>query len=276
MAKGKIISIHSFRGGTGKSNVTANLAAQVAIKGYRVGIMDTDIQSPGIHVLFGLDEASMGHTLNEYLRDECTIEQAAYPIGEQRFDKTGLGKLSGKDLWLVPSSIKTDEISKVVKEGYDVNKLVRGMKELRKNLSLDFLFVDTHPGVNEETLLSLAMTDILLLILRPDQQDFQGTAVMMDVARSLEVPELYLLINKVPTSFDMLQVRAEAESKYDARVIGVIPQEMIQAKVPGGVLPLDITLVELGSADVFSLAYPEHNWSKAVISAAEALIKARE
>ena len=50
---GKIVSIHSFRGGTGKSNTTANLASQVALTGKRVGIVDTDIQSPGIHVLFG-------------------------------------------------------------------------------------------------------------------------------------------------------------------------------------------------------------------------------
>ena len=47
----KIISIHSFRGGTGKSNTTANLAGLLAAEGRRVGVIDTDIQSPGIHVL---------------------------------------------------------------------------------------------------------------------------------------------------------------------------------------------------------------------------------
>ena len=52
----KIISIHSFRGGTGKSNITANLTALIARTGNRVGAVDTDIQSPGIHILFGLDE----------------------------------------------------------------------------------------------------------------------------------------------------------------------------------------------------------------------------
>ena len=52
----KIISTHSFRGGTGKSNVTANIAAVLAQKGYRVGVFDTDIQSPGIHIIFHLTE----------------------------------------------------------------------------------------------------------------------------------------------------------------------------------------------------------------------------
>jgi septum site-determining protein MinD len=50
----KIISIHSFRGGTGKSNTTANVSAILASEGYRVGVVDTDLASPGIHVLFGM------------------------------------------------------------------------------------------------------------------------------------------------------------------------------------------------------------------------------
>src|SRR5215475_1838718 len=57
----KIISIHSFRGGTGKSNTSANIVATLAMQGKRVGVVDTDIQSPGIHVLFGLEEDEMGH-----------------------------------------------------------------------------------------------------------------------------------------------------------------------------------------------------------------------
>ena len=50
---GRIMSVHSFRGGTGKSNTTANLAAFLALRGLRIGVVDTDIMSPGIHVLFG-------------------------------------------------------------------------------------------------------------------------------------------------------------------------------------------------------------------------------
>ncbi|MEM8603501.1 MAG: P-loop NTPase, partial [Cyanobacteria bacterium P01_H01_bin.121] len=47
----KIVSIHSYRGGTGKSNSAANLATTIARYGHRVCVVDTDIQSPGIHVL---------------------------------------------------------------------------------------------------------------------------------------------------------------------------------------------------------------------------------
>ncbi len=63
----KIISIHSFRGGTGKSNTTANVATLLATEGRRVGVIDTDIQSPGIHILFGLAGEEITTSLNDYL-----------------------------------------------------------------------------------------------------------------------------------------------------------------------------------------------------------------
>lgn len=64
---GKIVAAHSFRGGTGKSNIVANTAACIACKGKKVGIVDTDIQSPGIHVLFGFEPESIENSLNDYL-----------------------------------------------------------------------------------------------------------------------------------------------------------------------------------------------------------------
>lgn len=84
----KIISIHSFRGGTGKSNTTANLAALLAADGRRVGVIDTDIQSPGIHVLFGLHETH--HSLNDYLWGKCTIHETAHDVTAR------LGPVAGK------------------------------------------------------------------------------------------------------------------------------------------------------------------------------------
>ncbi|MDH5506384.1 MAG: MinD/ParA family protein [Anaerolineae bacterium] len=255
---GKIVSIHSFRGGTGKSNTTANLSCQAAIAGHRVGVVDTDIQSPGIHVLFGLDEGSMGHTLNEYLRGECSIEDVAYSIGENSGEAPGLKQLAGKDMWLIPSSINGGEISKVIKDGYDPNILNQGMQSVMKSLDLDYLFIDTHPGLNEETLLSIAISDVLIIILRPDQQDIQGTAVTVDIARLLDVPKLYLVVNKALTRYDFGQVAEEIGNAYDAEVAGV--------------LPLTEDMVENGSADIFSLVSPDHQWSQGITGVAKKIM----
>lgn len=65
----------------------------------------------------------------------------------------------------------------MLREGYDVGLLNDGFQSLIEELNLDVLRIDTHPGLNEETLLSIAISDTLLIILRPDQQDYQGTSV---------------------------------------------------------------------------------------------------
>jgi MinD-like ATPase involved in chromosome partitioning or flagellar assembly len=176
----KIIAVHSFRGGTGKSNTTANLAALVALAGYRVGIIDTDIQSPGIHVIFSLDQEKVKFALNDYLWGRCKIEEAAYDVTASAQGDSPLNP--NARLLLIPSSVRTGEIARVLRDGYDVGLLNDGIQRLGQELKLDYLFIDTHPGVNEETLLSIAICDRFLLIMRPDNQDFQGTAVTVELA----------------------------------------------------------------------------------------------
>ena len=103
----KIVSIHSFRGGTGKSNTTANMAVLMALEGKRVGVIDTDIQSPGIHVLFGMDERHIKYSLNDYLWGKCEIEEAAYDVTSY------LNANIKGQVFLIPSSIKAGEIARV-------------------------------------------------------------------------------------------------------------------------------------------------------------------
>ena len=247
---GKIVSIHSFRGGTGKSNTTANLASQVAMTGKRVGVVDTDIQSPGIHVLFGLDEHKMGKTLNDFLHGKATIREVGFPVGENTGEGEGRTQLAGKNLFLFPSSIKGKEISQILHEGIDFNKLNEGLQTAITEFNLDYLFIDTHPGLNEETLLSIATSDILIIILRPDNQDLQGTAVTVDVARSLDVPNLFLMVNKALPKYNFAEIKKDIEEQFQAPVTSV--------------LPLSFDMAENASKDLFSLRYPDHEWSKAL------------
>ncbi|OQX08092.1 MAG: hypothetical protein BWK76_24030 [Desulfobulbaceae bacterium A2] len=52
-------------------------------------------------------------------------------------------------------------MARVLKSGYDVSLLKSGMETLLDTLELDALLIDTHPGLNEETLLSLALSNPL-------------------------------------------------------------------------------------------------------------------
>jgi len=244
----KIISVHSFRGGTGKSNTSANLTYLCAAQGLRVGVVDTDIQSPGIHVLFGLDDQDMGRSLNDYLWGKCSIEETAHDV------TATLGPQMKGKVFLIPSSIKAGEIARVLREGYDVGLLNDGFESLIKNLNLDLLIIDTHPGLNEETLLSIAISDTLVLILRPDQQDYQGTSVTVEVARKLGVPQMLLMVNKVPVML-LDQVKQRIEKLYNCEVAVVVPHTD--------------ELMTLASAGIFSLRYPDHPVTKLYKTLAE-------
>jgi MinD-like ATPase involved in chromosome partitioning or flagellar assembly len=234
----KVVSIHSYRGGTGKSNFTANLAATVAASGHRVGVVDTDVPSPGIHNLFCLEPEQTGKTLNNYLWGETPIEEAAYDVSAN----LGLGE-DGR-LFLVPSSVKADDIARILKDGYDVRLMNDGFRSLVKALQLDYLFIDTHPGLSKETFLSIAISHILILILRPDKQDYQGTAVTMDVARQLKVRKMLLAINKAHSKIIPEALKQKVEATYGETVAGIFP--------------LSEDIVQLASEGVFCVTYPDH------------------
>jgi MinD-like ATPase involved in chromosome partitioning or flagellar assembly len=213
---GSILVIHSFRGGTGKSNIVANLAYCHASTGLKVGIVDTDIQSPGIHIIFGLKESQMKYCLNDYLKGNCSIEDAVYNVGKDLNLKRGV-------IHLIPSRLNANEIVKMMKDGFDIPRLTRGISELAEKLQLDILYIDTHPGIEEETLLSIAISDILTVILRPDEQDYLGTAITLEIAKRIGVPKTYLIANRVPREIKTESFKNSLEKIYNIPVVGVIP-----------------------------------------------------
>jgi len=82
------------------------------------------------------------------------------------------------------------------------------------------------------------------LIMRPDQQDFQGTSVTVEVARKLGVPRMYLIINKAPETINFDELKEKVHKIYHCEVAAILPHAD--------------EMMLLGSAGIFSLAYPEH------------------
>lgn len=234
----KVISVHSFRGGTGKSNTTANLAAVYAQQGKRVAVIDTDIQSPGIHALFGLRGEEVEASLNDFLWHDRPIEEVAIDV------TAAAGTTATGRIHLIPSSMKPGEIARILREGYDAQRLTEGVRSLVESLDLDILLIDTHPGLNEETLLSLVLSDSLLIIMRPDRQDYEGTGITARVAKELEVPRILIVVNKLPDTFDKAAVAQRVEEAYGCRVAAILPHSD--------------DLMHLASEGIFVARYPEH------------------
>lgn len=235
----KIISIHSFRGGTGKSNISSNLAYLLTLQGKKVGVIDCDIQSPGIHILFKVDPSSIKHTLNDYLWNRCSIREATLDIT----DTLQLPSSGGK-LFIIPSSLSAPEITKVLREGYNIEHLIEGYYQICRELELDYLLIDSHPGINEETLLSISISDALLIILRPDNQDFQGTAVTVELSKKLEVPAMFLIVNKTLPSMNLDAMQAKIKEVFATPVAAI--------------LPFSEEIILLGSSGLFAQLYPNH------------------
>jgi MinD-like ATPase involved in chromosome partitioning or flagellar assembly len=257
----RIVAVHSYRGGTGKSNLSGNLAATLARQGGRVALVDADIQSPGVHVLFGFDAASVERTLNDYLWGTCAIEAVAYDVSAVLEAAGGAPPPASGALYLLPASIQAGHIARILREGYDAELLNDGLDELVERLALDYVILDTHPGLLETTLSCVASADAVVVVLRPDLQDYQGTAVIAEIARKLNVPELQLVVNMVLPRLDPAALRLQVARTYGVPVAGVLPAAE--------------ELLQLASQGIFCLRYPDHPWSRELCAIADRLTVAQ-
>ena len=53
------------------------------------------------------------------MRGECSLLDAAYPVGDQTYKESGLSQLTGNKLWLVPSSTNWEEAKQTLCNDYD-------------------------------------------------------------------------------------------------------------------------------------------------------------
>jgi len=212
----QVVVVHSYRRGTGKTSLVVNMAASLAATGKRVGVIDAALQAPSVNVLFGLTESKTGYYLNDFLLGKCAIEQTIHDVTPSL-----LTNQKGRII-LVPANTKFVEFDST-KDIYNRERLVTGVESILTSQELDILLIDTSAGINDDSLFALAISDTLVIILRPDQQDYQGTAVITDLARTLEIPRILLVVNTVSQSFDYEAVKQEVEQIYAYEVAAVLP-----------------------------------------------------
>jgi MinD-like ATPase involved in chromosome partitioning or flagellar assembly len=247
----KIVTIHSFRQSVGKSTLTANLAALLALQGRRVGLVDTDFQGASAHLFYGLTDAEIRATFNDYLWKKSDALKMAHDV------TTRLGAPTQGKLFLIPASTQVPDIIKMLHSTMKIERYSEGLGLLEKELALDILLVDTHAGLNENTMMSIAVSNTLLLVLHPDPQDFQGTAVTVEVARKLAVPSIQLVLNDSSESLNAAEVSQQLEESYHCG--------------GGFVLSHSEELAALASNQPFVLAYPDHPLTAKIKEIAEGL-----
>ncbi len=247
----KIVSFLSFTRGVGRSSLAANLAVLLAARGRSVALVDANLLDPSLHLFFGLADDEIEHGLNAFLTGQQPIEEVLHDLTPRR------GPGTPGHLYLVPASPEVGEIMRVLKDGYDVDLLNNGLQRLSERFGPDLLLVETHAGLDDQVLNLMAISDAVEIVLHLAMQDYQGTAVMVEVAGRLGVPQVGLLLNEVPEIYDPDAVKKEVENKYNCEVIGMVPycEQM--------------TMLESG--DLFVLQFPDHPVTKLLADIAERL-----
>nr|WP_143145478.1 Mrp/NBP35 family ATP-binding protein [Desulfovibrio litoralis] len=141
--------VMSGKGGVGKSSVTVNIAAALAAKGYKVGILDVDIHGPSVPGLLGIRDKGMEGS-------EEGIEPVAYNENLSVVSMDSL--LENKDsaiLWRGPK--KTAAVRQFISD--------------IKWGELDFLVIDSPPGTGDEHMTILkTIPDILSVVVTTPQE----------------------------------------------------------------------------------------------------------
>jgi septum site-determining protein MinD len=248
---GSIVTFHSFRHGVGKSSLISNLAVLLALQGRRVALIDTDFQTPSIHLFFGLSDEEIPHALNDYLWNKCDILSTAQDVTPRL-----ASNIDGK-LFVIPASDKIADIMQIIRTPPNIDRYTDGLEKLEKELGLDILLVDTPAGLNENTLQAIAVSNAVVLVLHPDKHDFQGTAVTVDTARRLQVPVIHLVLNDVSDTLDVEDARVQLEQTYHCG--------------GGTVLRHTEELMTLSGSQPFVICYPEHPLTARIKELAEQL-----
>jgi MinD-like ATPase involved in chromosome partitioning or flagellar assembly len=202
--------------------------------------MDMDLEGPGLHVIFGLDRNELPYTLNDVLQDAAQPEQAIVRMTEKL-------DLHRGELYFSPASDNLDVMLKSLRSGFEIGSFFNIIKRLKEKFDLDYLLVDTHPGIENDTLLAMGVCDYLIVVSRLDQQDVFGTGVMAQVAGNLEKP-VHLILNMIPRS-----VRDTEASKLTRKIGANLKIQVL------GWLPFSQDVIDSLSKSVFMLSNPRHS-----------------
>ena len=122
------IAVASGKGGVGKSTVSVNIAAALAMEGARVGLLDADIYGPSIPIMMGVTE-----------QPEITDSEEIIPIRKYGIELMSIG-------FVIP------EEQSVIWRGPMVAKMLQQFLSGVKWGELDYLIVDLPPGTGDAQL----------------------------------------------------------------------------------------------------------------------------
>ncbi|TMM29138.1 polysaccharide biosynthesis tyrosine autokinase [Polaribacter aestuariivivens] len=174
----KFIFITSTTSGEGKSFISINLAATLALSGKRVLLMGMDLRAPKVTEYLGI-ESRKGVT-NYITNKNLTLDDIKFNIPEAE----GLDIISSGAIPPNPAELL---VSKSVENLFD---------EVKNYYYYDYVIVDTAPvNLVTDTLLIAKYADMFLYVVRANYLDKRLLAVPEELYRNKRLPNMSIVLN---------------------------------------------------------------------------------
>ena len=220
---GKIMAVHSYKGGTGKTSFAVNLAASYARRGKKVCLMDLDFRAPSIHALFEAHKAE--YWLNDYLNGICEIDKvlidASRDYGNGGKLLVGLANPSTEAIRDMTAKDRKWEMKAL-------GRLLSLRSSLLNDMDLDYLILDTSPGLQYSSINAIVTADVVLVVTSLDASDIKGSQRMTRELYDLFEKKTGILINKVIADYlssneELKKFNKYIKSIYSLPILATIP-----------------------------------------------------
>jgi len=172
-----IVSVHSFKGGTGKTFVALNLSYLLSER-FRVCLIDFDFRAPSLYAYFDAEKY-----VNDLLRGSAKLEECLVNVTE--------------NLSVMLASPKLGDIKRDLrKSDRDEMRILERMITLKSELDFDYVVIDTSPGLSYRSINALLISDLILLVARADRLDLEGLGILLNVIEGVET-ERVLVLNRM-------------------------------------------------------------------------------
>ena len=201
---GRVVTVFSPKGGSGKSVVSTNLAVAAATHaGTKTLLIDLDLQFGDAAIMLGL---APDNTVRELLGTPAALDGEKLGVYTERHS-------SGVDV--LPAPMSPEDAELVGEEA--IRTLLRVARE-----TYDLVVVDTAPFFYGPMLATLDQTDELLLLCNPDVPTLKNVRLTLKTLELLSFPEdrLRIVLNRASAN---LMDRGDVEAALDRKVDWVLP-----------------------------------------------------
>jgi len=226
------------KGGCGKSTIVALLAREMAKRGNKVLVVDSDESNIGLHARLGMQKPE--DFMNYFGGKKLLFEKTKEMKNKWRLDDLPRNYLTEK------GNIQLLSMGKIYQFGEGcacpINALASKFLEILNLKDDEFLIADTDAGVEHFGRGVEKGVDILLVIIDPSQESILLAKKISELSRQVDKP-VYYILNRISDqeTQDFLMNAIDKE-----RVIAIIPEnkEIFMSGLTGSEFNMDVERIK--------------------------------